>query len=321
MTPDAKTPPGEEALARIASLREYGGSRGELLRRFLSDVYEEKLIVDAHVLLRKGEGMTHHYYLDGPTLHRDELDEVDQRPFGADIDSNGNDLFTGGLPDSIYVEGDDLFAFPIRCGEHLAGALFLGLPAGIRDHSLYPRMQEFASFLGVALDNISMLNEIRLESRIDHLTEIYNFRFAMEELQREIDRARRFGQSFSILMIDLDHFKEFNDRYGHLAGNDALREIAQLFRRSVRSVDTAAKYGGDEFILILPNTDRGGAAKLGVRLLEEMRRIPLGRDFHVSASIGVATFPDDADQLRELIESADKALYRAKGEGGSTVRW
>jgi diguanylate cyclase (GGDEF)-like protein len=317
VTPEEQARSSEESLARIASLRECGGSRDDLIRRFLADAAGEAGIADVQLLLRGEEGKAHHYFLERGVLHRREVDEVDQRPFGRE--RRGAETFTGGIPDTIRVAGDDIVSLPVRCGDALAGAIFLGLPAGRRDHALYPRMKDFAAFLGVALDNLRVLEEVRRESHVDHLTGIHNYRYAMEVLQREIDRARRFGQSFSILMIDLDRFKEFNDRHGHLAGNDALREIAQLFRRSVRSVDTAAKYGGDEFILILPNTDREGAAQLARRLLEEMSRIPPGREHGVSASIGVATCPDDAAQLRDLIECADRALYRAKEEGGGAV--
>ncbi len=314
MKADPPAPPGEDALTRIASLRDYAGSRDGLVRRFLAELAGDDRIVDALVLIRLGGGRMLYYHLDGDLLHCDETEETDQRPFG------GDDLFTGGLPGAIRPDGDEILAFPVTGKGALLGALFVGIPTGARDHSLYPHLKSFASFLAIALDNVALLDEIRMESRIDHLTGIYNYRFAMEALQGEVDRARRYGRRFSIIMIDVDRFKEFNDRYGHLKGNDALREIAQLFRRSVRSVDTAAKYGGDEFLLIVPDTGREGAEKLARRLLGEIHTLctaagPGG----VSASMGIAGCPEDGEEARTLIEHADRALYRAKAKGGRAV--
>jgi diguanylate cyclase (GGDEF)-like protein len=151
----------------------------------------------------------------------------------------------------------------------------------------------------------------------DRLTGLFNYDFLQAQVRYEIDRVRRYGGSCSILVLDLDHFKRFNDTHGHQAGNLLLRALADCVRAEKRDSDFAARFGGEEFVVLVP-----GEATDAVRLAERLRtavselELPqLGPEGRVTVSIGVASFPDQATNAAELFERADQALYVAKGSG------
>jgi diguanylate cyclase (GGDEF)-like protein len=161
-------------------------------------------------------------------------------------------------------------------------------------------------------------------SRKDGLTELYNHRFFHQLLDTEVSRAERYDRVVSLLMIDIDDFKAYNDSHGHPAGDLALRKLAQLLKQSSRNCDFPARYGGEEFAIIVPEVSADSARRMGERLLkvidetefEGEDQMPGGR---LTISIGIATFPMQASSKSELIEHADQALYRAKGLGKNRV--
>jgi diguanylate cyclase (GGDEF)-like protein len=161
-------------------------------------------------------------------------------------------------------------------------------------------------------------------SRTDGLTNLYNQRFFHQLLESELSRAKRFRQSLCLLMLDIDNFKLYNDTHGHLAGNQALKQLAWIFKKSVRSCDMVARYGGEEFAIIAPQTDLEGGKILAARLNRLVREaifdmedaLPRGR---LTVSIGVSSFPDQAADERSLIERSDQALYQAKAQGRDRV--
>ena len=162
------------------------------------------------------------------------------------------------------------------------------------------------------------------QARTDPLTGLYNLRRFWEDLYREIERSRRYNRFCSLAMLDIDCFKQFNDRYGHLQGDEVLKEAAGIFRENIRNSDIAARYGGEEFVVIMPETGRELAILVGEKLRKafEDYAFPLaeGRPAErLTISIGIATFPQDADNPRELVDIADKALYRAKERGRNRV--
>lgn len=147
-------------------------------------------------------------------------------------------------------------------------------------------------------------------SILDGLTGLYNHRYFQEVLLREVSRAKRYPQEFSLLMIDIDEFKRYNDRHGHLQGDGLLKQIAQIFTQSIRCVDMVFRYGGEEFAILLPQTPRHGAVIVSNRILNLVHQ-----NMAVTISIGVAGFPEDAFSKEGLIECADQALYQAKSQG------
>ena len=159
----------------------------------------------------------------------------------------------------------------------------------------------------------------------DFLTGLKTRGFFEQQLDLELARAERRGTPVALLMIDIDHFKLLNDRYGHQAGDIVLRDVAAVLARDLREIDTAARYGGEEFILMLPETDLPGARLVAQRLryaVEQSRFFTGGEDDEpkrVTISIGVAMFPEEARGKRELIEASDAALYHAKAMGRNRV--
>ena len=174
----------------------------------------------------------------------------------------------------------------------------------------------------VALENARLHRAVERQASLDGLTALANRRSAQDALHAEVSRAARFGGEVALVMADLDGFKAVNDRFGHPVGDEVLREFAETLRDTAREVDVAGRWGGEEFVLVLPGTDVGGGAQLAerVRVSFEQRlvRSPDGTPIHVTASFGVAAYPDQADEVA-LVAAADAALYEAKREGKNRV--
>jgi len=173
-----------------------------------------------------------------------------------------------------------------------------------------------------ALDNLRRFNRAEELSITDGLTAVYNYRYLRSTLDKEVARARRFGEVFSLIMLDVDHLKEYNDVYGHLRGSEVLRRLAQVVLSELRAADIVAKYGGDEFVIILPQTDRKGACILAERIRGAVQAHSFPGEeegMSITSSMGIAQFPEDGEATRELLESADAALFAAKRRGRNRV--
>lgn len=158
--------------------------------------------------------------------------------------------------------------------------------------------------------------ELQQKTIQDDLTTAFNRRYLDAYLDEELERDRRYGRTFSILFFDLDHLKDVNDRHGHLAGSRVLREVAELIQRKLRKSDRIFRYGGDEFVVTLPETGAEGAIRVAHRLRRAVRSHHFlaveGLVVTLTASFGVATFPHDGSSQEELIRTADQAMYRVK---------
>jgi len=182
-----------------------------------------------------------------------------------------------------------------------------------------------ASELVVAVENSRLYKLTKRLAITDELTSLFNYRHLQSRLDEEVGRARRYGKYLSLLMIDVDDFKHFNDSHGHLAGDTALAELAAVLRQSVREVDLVARYGGEEFSAVLPETDAAGAYSVAEKIREAVAlhafADPDGvRCCRLTVSIGLATFPSHADDKESLLREADDALYAAKNGGKNRVR-
>ena len=178
-----------------------------------------------------------------------------------------------------------------------------------------------ANQTAIAIENAKLYRRAEQLAVTDDLTQVYNYRFLKMGLRREVKRAARFSQKFSILMIDVDNLKRYNDKNGHLRGSEVLRLIAQILVTEARSIDLVAKYGGDEFVVILPQTAREGARVLADRVKSSVAAtaFPHVEPGVITVSLGVATYPENGITAGELLESSDIALYAAKQSGKNRV--
>src|SRR5262245_44164367 len=234
------------------------------------------------------------------------------RDLASDTRMAGDDRCAG-------IESGPALFVPLRLRDQAPGYLAVFRPhtAAAYEAEDARLLTLLAAWTAMALENLRLAQNVEKLAVTDDLTQVYNYRFLKSALRREIKRASRYHQSLSLLMIDVDNLKTYNDRHGHLRGSFLLREMAGLFTAHVRSWDLVAKYGGDEFTVILPQTDLAGARTVGERLRTavEEHTFPLARLGQITVSIGIAAFPMDGQTTSALIETADRALYLAKQRG------
>jgi diguanylate cyclase (GGDEF)-like protein/PAS domain S-box-containing protein len=223
-----------------------------------------------------------------------------------------------------HVPQDGYLCIPMMAQSEAIGVLHLMQPDNIQMTETKQRMAvTMSEHIAMALSNLRLHETLRSQSIRDPLTGLFNRRFMEESLELEIRRAARNQRPLGMIMIDLDHFKYFNDNFGHEAGDLLLKELGALLRGNIRREDIACRYGGEEFTLILPEgtgavtRQRAEFYKEAIQRLDvHYRGRPLGR---VTASMGVAIFPDHGRTAKALIEAADKALYRSKSAGRDRV--
>ena len=208
--------------------------------------------------------------------------------------------------------------FPMFVGDDLCAVLAIEGAA----RASYGRFRLLVSQIALEFKKVELYEQVQELSIVDGLTEVYLRRYLMGRLLEEVERAGRLGLTFSIAMIDVDHFKKCNDKYGHLVGDAVLKRIAGRLKETVREVDMIARYGGEEFCVVLPETTK----KLAMTVAERLRKSVESKDIkafdeniRATVSLGMATYPEDGTDVEELLEKADTALYKAKRKGRNIV--
>ncbi len=249
-----------------------------------------------------------------PAIEQDWLSELHQRREAAVLVGQGGAI-------------NQRCAVPILYRDRLKGIVLLerGPDEPPFSADRISLLSTLAGQVGMALENASMYRTKLHLSITDGLTGLFNARYLYERLDTEISRAKRYGHPLSLFMLAIDYFKRFNDSYGHLSGDEALRQVALVLRESSRETDTVARYGGEEFCVILPETDAPNAETIAERIRRTMEShpVPTGagdETVNLTVSIGIAQMPPSLDFAEELVRIADKALYQAKFAGRNTFR-
>lgn len=216
-----------------------------------------------------------------------------------------------------------VLALPLQGQDGEAGLVFVMEDDRAFEGTEIERARAIATEADLALANAERYVRAKERAFIDDCTEVYNARYLIESLDREIRRAERYGSPLSVLFIDLDRFKLVNDHHGHLVGSQALRQLSQVILQCVRQVDTLARYGGDEFTVVLVDTDFEIAQRVAERIRRTVEETLFdagrGHALRLTCSVGVATYPLHGTAREQLLDVADKAMYRAKSNGRNRV--
>jgi diguanylate cyclase (GGDEF)-like protein len=220
-------------------------------------------------------------------------------------------------------KGAATYWLPLPVGAELAGILEIEPGTNLPNENFLLHLEDLAPFLGQALELTALLCRLHEQNIKDDLTGLFNARHFRKLIDYELERARRYGNDLSLVFIDLDFFKKVNDTHGHLVGSQLLTEVGHFIQEHTRRVNLACRYGGDEFVLLLPSTGKAGAMVLAEKLRSDIcrqqfqagARVPV----EISASFGVASYPGDARSTESLIRLADEAMYRVKASGRNGV--
>jgi len=184
-------------------------------------------------------------------------------------------------------------------------------------------LHALCDYAAIAVDNARAVEKIQELTITDDCTGLYNARHLYKTLEAEVYRSARFGYEFSVIFLDLDHFKLVNDTYGHLVGSKLLQEIGFKIKSQLRLIDYAFRYGGDEFVILLPQTEKGSALVVAKRIQDMMRSTQFltaeGLNLNVRCSMGLATYPEDAKSSHEIIRQADEMMYMVKNSSRDNI--
>ncbi|MBI5018017.1 MAG: sensor domain-containing diguanylate cyclase [Deltaproteobacteria bacterium] len=264
------------------------------------------------IRLRKGQGIAGWVALHGEPLLIPDARE-DER-FAAQVD------------EAVDFRTRSIVCVPVKSKNRILGVVELvnSLDEGQFDEADLKILATIADYAAIAIENARYFAKVRELVITDDLSGLYNARYLLEFLDYEIDRARRYGTDLSLVFLDLDYFKDVNDTYGHLAGSGLLSEMGRLIQKHIRKADIAARYGGDEFVVVLPNTSKAGAHTMATNLHRVVKDhyflVNEGYRVRITASFGVASYPADAQTKLALIRMADKAMYDVKDSTRDAVK-
>ena len=239
------------------------------------------------------------------------------------LDVNGDPRIRPSSNGEFFAEGCSVVCMPVRTGGKMLGVIQLMKV----DMVVYARnemlLRTLADYAAIAIENARAVQRVQELSITDDCTGLYNSRHLFTVLSEEVHRSQRFGYEFSLLFLDLDHFKRVNDEHGHLIGTKLLGQVGQTLRDNLRLIDTAFRYGGDEFAILLPQTSTDAAVSVARRLMlvfhtnHWLLEVPPGVSLRVS--IGIAAYPADATAPEAIVHRADEMMYQVKQAGRDNI--
>lgn len=233
-------------------------------------------------------------------------------------DAYSDPRFNPSADEKTRFKTQSIICVPLKSKGKVLGVIELinqleGRSFRIEDLTLLKTLADYAA---IAIENARFFKRVQELTITDDMTNLFNSRHLQQQLDVELQRSRRYHLKFTLVFLDLDHFKLVNDTYGHLVGSRVLRETADIIRACLRDVDVATRYGGDEFVILLPETDTDQALTVVNRLRDALNQHVFveseGHHIKLTASFGLATYPDDADSKVEIIRLADNAMYHVK---------
>jgi diguanylate cyclase (GGDEF)-like protein len=240
-------------------------------------------------------------------------------------DVSKDERFMGKIDKAIHFKTKSLICIPIKIKEQVLGVIELvnkttGEHFGKEDLDLLMRLVDQ---IAIAIERTTLYQKMTELAITDDLTKLFNTRYLNRTIEIEIQRSSRYDTSVSLIFMDVDHFKRINDRYGHLVGSKVLVEMGQLLLKSLRTVDIVARYGGDEFVIVLPQTPPQSASQIAERMRKSIEQNTFlkkeGYVLKLTASFGVASYPESAKSKDDLIRIADDAMYRVKHQTRNAV--
>ena len=253
------------------------------------------------------------YYLENNKIYQSKDVMFTLRYLFPDLDKNSMEeiIKKTGMKSYILV--------PLKSnGKHFA-SLVVYSSRPVAEDAEINFIKLFSKQIELAITVAELFQTVKEQAITDALTGLNNRRYFEEEAQKEVLRAQRQNQKFTVIGLDLDHLKQINDKYGHSCGDIAIKTIAEVLKTNARSIDTAARMGGEEFNLLLPGVDHVGGLIAAERIRKAIEEVPIEVLGHVTASIGVATFGEHADNLNDILELTDQAMYTSKKNGRNRV--